>query len=177
MSLKRERERKKKQEWNFSRWPWSLVIIGQSSFCIMRKKQKLQVTATYTAWDCTQSVLVITEQSMFYTRGGSRLEGLEAPMELIRLRGIKHTQATGSGGEGTDLCLGINQYSACSDKSSQLQWPTGPHTLAHKTILVRHVKTAKCYHCHESKYRDSKSLALADWTVWRIFKEREHGFI
>lgn len=109
---------------------------------------------------------------MFYTKGGSRPEGLEAPMELIRLKGIRRTQSTGSRGEVTDLCLGINQYSVCSDKSSQLQWPTGPHTLAHKTVLVRHVKTAKHYHCNESKHRDSKSLALADWRMWEIFKRR-----
>lgn len=58
-----------------------------------------------------------------------QLEGLEAPMELRPLRGIKHTEATGSGVEGgegwggvvTDLRSGINQYPACSDKSSQLQ--------------------------------------------------------
>lgn len=106
---------------------------------------------------------------MFYTKGGFLLEGLEAPMELIRLRGIKRTQATGSGGEVRDLCSSINQYPACSDKSSQLQWPSGPHTLAHKTILVRHVKTAKRYHRRESKHRDSKSLALLDYTVRQKF--------
>lgn len=87
-----------------------------------------------------------------------QLEGLEAPMEPIPLRRIKHTEATGSGGRSwggrgvgvTDQGSGINQYPACSDKSCQLRWPTGPHTLAHKTILVPDVKTAKSYHCHGS---------------------------
>lgn len=46
-------------------------------------------------------------------------------MEPIPLRGIKHREATGSreerrGGD-TDLRPDINQYPACSDKSSQLQ--------------------------------------------------------
>lgn len=116
----------------------------------------LMVIATNTPWDCAQSVLVITLQSMFYhcisVRGIRRSYGGDSTRRNQAHRGLRHGR--GRGGGGADLLPGINQYTACSDKSSQLRWPTGPHTLTHKTILVPHVKTAKSYHCHGSQNTD-----------------------
>lgn len=122
-------------------------------------------------------------------------EGLGAPMEPIPLRRIKLTKAAAwgrrrGGRTGASApCLGINQYIACSDKSSWLQWPTGPHTLTHKTILVLDVKTANSYHCHGSAARwcviwksaqsqadaGSTSLAPEAWTVCTIYFKLASG--